>query len=119
MKDLFSNFQEVAIRKCFLELSPYLPEFFLLPRCELVCAWGDRGAMGISRDGKVVQSIAYQPPEVIDTLAAGDTFVAAAIYQLASGRSLQESITFGCKLAGAKIGVEGLKNLRAIFEKQS
>lgn len=85
--------------------------------CQLVCAWGDRGAMGVSQDGKIVQSIAYTPADIVDTLGAGDTFVAGCLFQLAQGRSLQESMTFGCRLAGAKISIEGLKNLRAIFEK--
>ncbi|KAI5712734.1 hypothetical protein M8J75_010789 [Diaphorina citri] len=83
----------------------------LSPGSQLVVAWGDRGAMGVSKDGKIVQSIAYTPTEIVDTLGAGDTFVAATIFQLVNGGSLQESITFGCKLAGAKIAIEGLKNL--------
>lgn len=73
--------------------------------------------MGVSKDGKIVQSIAYTPAEIVDTLGAGDTFVAAALSLLVKGHSLQDAITFGCKLAGAKIGIEGLKNLNTLCEK--
>uniref|UniRef100_A0A8D8ULA6 Ketohexokinase n=2 Tax=Cacopsylla melanoneura TaxID=428564 RepID=A0A8D8ULA6_9HEMI len=85
--------------------------------CELVVAWGERGSMGVSKEGKIVQSIAYTPTEIVDTLGAGDTFVAGTISLLVKGHSLQDGITFGCKLAGAKIGIEGLKNLKCLFEK--
>ncbi|XP_011297106.1 ketohexokinase-like [Fopius arisanus] len=48
----------------------------------IVCAWGDRGAMARTRDGTIVQSPAFPPQKIVDTLGAGDTFVAATIHYL-------------------------------------
>ncbi|XP_043285436.1 ketohexokinase-like isoform X2 [Venturia canescens] len=48
----------------------------------IVCAWGDRGAMAKTPNGTIVQSPAFSPPEVVDTLGAGDTFTAATLHYL-------------------------------------
>lgn len=48
----------------------------------IICAWGDRGAMARSPDGTVVQSPAFPPYKIIDSLGAGDTFNAAVLYYL-------------------------------------
>uniref|UniRef100_A0A8B9QM42 Ketohexokinase n=1 Tax=Apteryx owenii TaxID=8824 RepID=A0A8B9QM42_APTOW len=56
----------------------------------------------------LVHSDAFPPDAVVDTLGAGDTFNAAVIFALSEGRqSLQEAITFGCRVAGRKCGVQG------------
>uniref|UniRef100_A0A3P8U1V4 Ketohexokinase n=1 Tax=Amphiprion percula TaxID=161767 RepID=A0A3P8U1V4_AMPPE len=63
----------------------------------LICAWAEKGAL-------------------VDTLGAGDTFNAAVIYRLSHGGTLQEALTFGCRVAGAKCGFHGYD---AIAEKFS
>lgn len=56
-------------------------------------------------------AMAKPPAKVIDTLGAGDTFVAATIHSLSNGLSLQEAIDFGCCIAGAKVGFYGYDNI--------
>lgn len=73
----------------------------------VICAWGDEGADGIGPDGEVKHSDAYCPKEVIDTLGAGDTFVAGAIYSLIKQSSIEDTLNFACKLAGLKCGMRG------------
>lgn len=133
----------------------------------IICAWAERGAMARTVDGEMVQSSAFPPQEVIDTLGAGDTFNAAVLYYLNKakfinkyekeeaaymkstdqrsnefddgvivkldikqnfdiesfeyGRKkfidktvLQEAITFGCHIAGAKVGLQGYDGLDKI-----
>ncbi|KAJ8684464.1 hypothetical protein QAD02_020256 [Eretmocerus hayati] len=121
----------------------------------VVSAWADRGAMARAPDGSVVQSPAFPPQQIIDTLGAGDTFNAAVIYYLnkqklaftiddfcdddkthkreiqhncnieSSEESrtefidrdvLQKAITFGCRLAGAKIGLRGFDDLTSVYK---
>uniref|UniRef100_A0A6A7FQY9 Ketohexokinase-like isoform X2 n=2 Tax=Hirondellea gigas TaxID=1518452 RepID=A0A6A7FQY9_9CRUS len=82
-------------------------------RCKMVIvAWGVKGACGRSSDGTIVTSNAFPPAgEVVDTLGAGDTFIAATIFALSRQRSLQDCITFGCRVAGLKVGLKGWEPL--------
>ncbi|XP_035802849.1 ketohexokinase isoform X2 [Amphiprion ocellaris] len=81
----------------------------------LICAWAEKGASALGPDG-FFHSDAFPPPSLVDTLGAGDTFNAAVIYRLSHGRTLQEALTFGCRVAGAKCGFHGYD---AIAEKFS
>ncbi|XP_037628218.1 ketohexokinase isoform X2 [Sebastes umbrosus] len=73
----------------------------------LVCAWAEKGADALGPDGLVVHSDAFPPETLVDTLGAGDTFNSAVIYTLSKGGSLQDALTFGCKVAGRKCGFHG------------
>uniref|UniRef100_UPI00358EA583 ketohexokinase n=1 Tax=Myxine glutinosa TaxID=7769 RepID=UPI00358EA583 len=83
----------------------------LKSRASLVCPWAEFGAWALDPDGQLIHSPAFPPPCLVDTLGAGDTFIAGVIHILSSGASLQEAITFGCKLAGRKCGMEGYDGL--------
>ncbi|TGZ53961.1 Uncharacterized protein DBV15_03565 [Temnothorax longispinosus] len=48
----------------------------------IICAWAEEGAIARAPCGAIVQSSAFPPEKVIDTLGAGDTFNAAVIYYL-------------------------------------
>jgi len=80
-----------------------------LPGVDLVCAWGEHGAWGIDRDGLELHAPACPPPAVVDTLGAGDTFNAGVIDARLRGEPLAAVLARGCRLAGEKCGVEGLR----------
>lgn len=48
----------------------------------IICPWAEEGAIARTPCGAVVQSSAFPPEKVIDTLGAGDTFNAATIFYL-------------------------------------
>ena len=90
----------------------------------VIAAWGDEGAAAAvqSISGQVDEVIsvpAHCPPQVVDTLGAGDTFNAACIHTLVSDNSLKMSgsnlktvLSFACKVAGEKCGMQGLEQLK-------
>ncbi len=86
----------------------------LQPHCgsaKLVCAWGESGACAL--DGKQeLHSPAFPPPQLVDTLGAGDSFNAGLIDSLLSGRELGAALESACRLAGQKCGHQGLDFLQ-------
>ncbi|XP_054472958.1 LOW QUALITY PROTEIN: ketohexokinase [Anoplopoma fimbria] len=87
----------------------------------LVCAWAEKGADALGPDGSVVHSDAFPPETETHTVndilnnGAGDTFNSAVIYTLSNGGSLQDALTFGCRVAGRKCGFHGYDGIAEIF----
>lgn len=88
----------------------------LFSSAKLVCPWGIEGAIAIDNESDLHFSALAKPPaKVVDSLGAGDTFVASTIHSLAQGISLQEAIDFGCRIAGAKVGFYGYDNISSLI----
>lgn len=83
----------------------------IAPQAILVCTWGDQGAWARDHHDHNFHSPAYPPPQVIDTLGAGDTFNAGLIHALATGQPLAEALAQACQLAGKKVGQHGFSSL--------
>ncbi|KAM6407326.1 ketohexokinase isoform 2-T2 [Pluvialis apricaria] len=81
------------------------------PGATLICAWAEAGADAVGPDGELVHSDAFPPETLVDTLGAGDTFNAAVIFALSAGKSLQDALTFGCRIAGKKCGIQGFDGI--------
>lgn len=79
-------------------------------RVLMSCSWGEQGAWLKTHD-EILYSPAFPPPQVIDTLGAGDTFNAGLISTLANGDDPQQALEFACQLAGRKCGQTGYDNL--------
>ncbi|NXT21913.1 KHK Ketohexokinase, partial [Syrrhaptes paradoxus] len=81
------------------------------PGATLICAWAEEGADAVGPDGELVHADAFPPETLVDTLGAGDTFNAAVIFALSAGRTLQDALTFGCRIAGRKCGIQGFDGI--------
>ncbi len=77
----------------------------------LICTWAEQGAWAMDMHGDILHTPAFVPPQVVDTLGAGDTFNAGFIDAMCNGRSLAEALQAGCRLAGKKVGQTGFDNL--------
>jgi ketohexokinase len=81
------------------------------PKALIVCPWGEEGAWAQDLEGNVFHAPAHPPEKIIDTLGAGDSFIAGLIHALASGRTPTEALEFANLLAGIKIGQTGFEGL--------
>lgn len=85
----------------------------------VICPWAQSGAKAIDNQNKqIFSSPAFKPKTgVIDSLGAGDTFLAATLFALhILNYKLQEAIQFGCQVAGAKCGAHGFQHLHKFQE---
>ncbi|XP_070209186.1 ketohexokinase-like isoform X1 [Littorina saxatilis] len=85
------------------------------PHCTVICPWAEEGAAAWCNN-EVVTSTASPPGEVIDTLGAGDTFVAGFLHTIARHKTVSESLNFACKLAAAKCTIDGFKGLQGLVK---
>lgn len=80
-----------------------------LPETELVCTWGDQGAYALDGNAGAIHRPAWAPARIVDTLGAGDTFIAGYIDARARGRSTAVALEQGCRIAGEKCGRAGFR----------
>ncbi|XP_046383268.1 ketohexokinase-like [Ischnura elegans] len=94
----------------------------------IVCTWGEQGCSATYlvslngngvKDGVIAKEVfhcqAYPPREVVDTLAAGDTFVSGFIRAVSAELPLPKALEFASKLAGAKVGMRGFSGIRNAY----
>jgi len=86
---------------------------FAAHQATVICPWGEKGACGrASISGPFVTAEVYQPEGgLVDTLAAGDCFIGAALHYLNRGNPLEVVLKEACRVAGSKCGQKGLLNL--------
>jgi ketohexokinase len=82
------------------------------PQADLVCTLGEKGSIGLTRQGQCCSVPACFPEKVVDTLAAGDTFNAGMIDGLCRQHDLEHAMRFASMLAGKKCGQSGLHGLQ-------
>jgi ketohexokinase len=88
----------------------------------LCCTWGSGGAMAVGKkeeeediwaDVKAWQAAESEQMQVVDTIGAGDTFVAGMLFALTNHEEweLQRKLEFANQLAGKKVLQEGFDDL--------
>lgn len=76
----------------------------------MTCSWGQQGAW-MRHNHQIFHSPAFAPPQVVDTLGAGDTFNAGLIAALVNEQHPQQALEAACRIAGRKCGQRGFANL--------
>ncbi|KAL2821776.1 Ribokinase-like protein [Aspergillus cavernicola] len=83
----------------------------------LCCTWGQDGAVALeTKSGDIIHSPAYTPLglQVVDTIGAGDTFIAGMLYGLICKKdtwTLSQKLNMANRLAGTKVAQEGFGGL--------
>jgi ketohexokinase len=91
------------------EAAPFLQKVRrYTPQARLICTWGAKGAYALDTDNTLLYSPAHSPPQVVDTLGAGDTFNAGIIDSLCRQHNLAIALDHANQLAGKKCGQLGL-----------
>jgi ketohexokinase len=95
----------------------------------LVCTWGAQGAAAVKlletpRKQEWAKSEAWHPSEdpqaeVIDTIGAGDTFIAGMLFGLANSpnSTLEEKLQYAVQIASRKVYQDGFQGLGEAMEK--
>ncbi|ORE20085.1 Ribokinase-like protein [Rhizopus microsporus] len=76
----------------------------------LFCTWGAKGATCLHH-GNIFHSPALPVEQVVDTIGAGDTFVAGIICYLSQGYELDVALRCACHLASKKVSQFGFERL--------
>ena len=80
----------------------------------VIYVWGESGSKCIQGDGRQDLIPIYRPESdnIVDTLGAGDTLLAATIFGLlVLDKGLPDALRFGSAIAGAKCGILGYNGL--------
>ena len=100
-------------------------ERYNLTQTTVIVPWGElvrfqlrtlnfqfQGVVGRSNSTTpLIKQQAYKIEKVVDTLGAGDCFIAAALYYLNKQASLNTVLEKACLIAGRKCGKRGLLGL--------
>jgi ketohexokinase len=79
------------------------------------CTWGSHGAWLIDDSGTVHNATPSNSSNIIDTLAAGDTFNAGLIHALCIKKPQHQALDYAAQLAGHKCQQSGLAGLTLTF----
>ncbi|KAE8152424.1 Ribokinase-like protein [Aspergillus avenaceus] len=88
----------------------------------LFCTWGQDGAVALDMEtGNLIHSPAYliADSKVVDTIGAGDTFIAGMLYGLNCQQEswdLSQKLSFANRVAGMKVTQEGFSGLDGALE---
>lgn len=76
----------------------------------MFCTWGEQGATCLSK-GDILQTSALAQTHLVDTVGAGDTFIAGVIYCMSRGHTLLTTLKFSCEMASRKVSRSGFDGL--------
>ena len=76
---------------------------------QIVCTLGSAGAIASDNSGDIIKIEAESVSAVVDTIGAGDCFIAGLINQLAGNNSFLSAVSYANRLAANKIQQQGMK----------
>lgn len=87
------------------ELEDFMKDIYRRIHGMVIVTRGEEGS--VVYDGKEFVYHGIEPCEVVDTLGAGDSFIAGFLYGMAEGKSIKDSMIKGTKNSSITIGYKG------------
>lgn len=87
------------------ELKEFMMDIYRRIKGIVIVTRGEEGS--VAYDGKEFIYHGISPCEVVDTLGAGDSFIAGFLYGMAEGLSIKDSMIKGAKNSSVTIGYKG------------
>ncbi|KAI8344701.1 Ribokinase-like protein [Chlamydoabsidia padenii] len=89
------------------------------PQCKsgatLFCTWGEDGATCLTNTGNLLYAPALPVHQVVDSVGAGDTFIAGVIFGLCRKLDTFTALRFACEMASRKVGKTGFNGLAGMM----
>lgn len=79
----------------------------------LFCTWGTQGATCLSSKGDTIHSSAKV--QVVDSVGAGDTFIAGVIYCMSRGHTLLTTLKLSWEMTSRKLTRFGFDGLASVM----
>lgn len=80
------------------------------PRTQIIITFGDKGIFYFDHFKQEVKNYPALKTNVVDSTAAGDSFIGGFISQLALNRTIEEAINFGLKVAAITVSRKGAQD---------
>ena len=87
------------------ELEDFMKDIYQRIHGMVIVTRGEEGSVVYDGDEFIYYGI--EPCEVVDTLGAGDSFIAGFLYGMAEGKSIKDSMRKGAKNSSVTIGYKG------------
>lgn len=97
---------EIAIKK-ILEVAPEL---------EIIATFGERGVFYFNKKTQKIENFKANKVEVVDTTAAGDSFIGGFVSQIIKNISIENAIKFGIKVASITVSRKGSQDAIPFYE---
>ncbi|KAI8086398.1 putative PfkB family kinase [Halteromyces radiatus] len=115
----------VFFSKLFAQTRQYNhPKDFLQairPQCKssakLFLTWGEQGASCLLENGEIIHASAMPIHQVVDSVGAGDTFIAGIIFCLCRKLNVLTALKFSCELASRKVTQNGFNGLAKLMSR--
>lgn len=95
--------KNIQAEQCLHMLSQYNPDL------NIVCTLGSSGLLAKDHSGKIIKLDAGPVEQVIDTIGAGDCFIAGLIHHMVKNNDFESALVYANKLAAKKIQFKGMK----------
>lgn len=79
------------------------------PLLNIVCTLGDCGLIARGSDGLLIEIQAEPVENIVDSIGAGDCFIAGLVSRLIQQRGFKSALEFASKLAASKIQFQGMR----------